>query len=137
MTTVAKSTTGELMWLPNIRLASCYITNQSRSGLLWDCLKLNLDIGTSAEALVELERRVKQYLTDHRDDFTGACALQLVAADDPMKVRMALSFEYRFSGAEQVRKGGALHGLLAFVSETMPSINARYSMPPKAWTKIV
>jgi small-conductance mechanosensitive channel len=135
MTTVAKSGSGELMWLPNIRLASCYITNQSRSSKLWDGLKLSLDIGTGAEALVELERRVKQYLSDHRDDFTGACVLQFDGAEDPMKVRMSLSFEYRFSGAEWARKRAALHGLLAFVSETMPSISARYSQAPKAGVK--
>ena len=129
-TTIVRAGNGNRVWIPTPRLAAGSLSNLSRSAEMWDTFKLCLDVGTRAETISKLDAAVREYIEVHRHDFTGKSSCQLVAGEDPMKVRLCISFQYSFNASEQARLGEARHGLLTHVSEALPGLEAGYSLPP-------
>jgi hypothetical protein len=116
--------------VPNASLAVLPLANVSRSAPRWEGFKVLVDLATPGTAFEAVDAAVTAHIAAHPSEFTGEKLVVAGVAGDPLKVTLAVWFEYAQAGTDLGRLSRARSGLHLAVCRALVAAGVVYSLPP-------
>lgn len=122
---------GARMWYPNELLNTNTITNVSRTDSQCQWFKVLVDVSTPASACAHVREVLRVWVNERPADLKPDPAVGFWAPSaDPMKVYLAVYFDWNFNAFEDRGRAGPIrHQMYLLISDTLTELKVQYTLP--------
>ncbi|RKP25044.1 Mechanosensitive ion channel-domain-containing protein, partial [Syncephalis pseudoplumigaleata] len=132
LTTTFCRTDGQIVYAPNIVLASKFIHNIRRSQNMSETIEIQVDFYTPHEKINELARRLEHYLeTQMARDFVPKLTINLNSIDNTNRLTLTMFIEHKSNWQDGGRRWTRRTQFMMALKELMLELDLRYYLPPQ------
>ncbi|KAL0055259.1 hypothetical protein WJX82_009568 [Trebouxia sp. C0006] len=129
--TIVRRSDGGRMWYSNTKLAASNLINVSRSDAKCESFKFMVDISTPASVLDSTSQALQAHMDENSTEYkSGSLSVSFSTNDDPLKVQLAVSFEYSHNGVDGKRTEKARCGFLIVLCQSLAKLSVVNTSAP-------
>lgn len=132
--TVLLKGTGERVYYPNRRLRENTLMNLTKSNNQWDSVQLLMDTSRAhPDLLMKLDTAMREHMAKSPGDYAkdGDPVAHFRNIEDPVKIRLALSWPYSFKSDQLMRVFKTRSRMLETITEVLNAEGVVYTLPYK------
>ncbi|DBA97213.1 TPA: hypothetical protein ACH3X1_014965 [Trebouxia sp. C0004] len=129
--TIVRRSDGGRMWYSNTKLAASNLINVSRSDAKSESFKFMVDISTPASVLDSTSQALQAHMDENLTEYkSGSLSVSFSTSDNPLKVQLAVSFEYSHNGVDGKRTEKARCGFLIVLCQSLAKLSVVNTSAP-------